>query len=326
MKKIYLVAVLVAFVSFSFAQRSTNGFVKMNKAEISTTKTPTDTLIPASCFTGSPVLYSSQGGGYVCGPNGYGDVAKAQVFVNTQSINVEGCLFWVGAKEQVGTADIVIVNLYSMDGTGTTTVGTGQPAPGTILSTISLPLDQIDTGLSMVTGLNAVTFTTPVNVTADFAIGLDFATLGDDTLGIVSTTDLDAGGTELAFEKWSPAAWHSLLEAWPLDFDMYIFAIVDMTGVNVNDNYFINGIKLSQNQPNPATNATLIRYEIQNSAVVSLEIFDITGRLVLSYDEGKQMAGKHNILVDSDKLNRGTYYYSLKADNNSLTKKMIITQ
>ncbi|MFA5781607.1 MAG: T9SS type A sorting domain-containing protein [Bacteroidales bacterium] len=96
-------------------------------------------------------------------------------------------------------------------------------------------------------------------------------------------------------------------------------------GAGVNEEY-TNGIKLSQNQPNPATNATLIQYEIQNNASVSLEIYDITGRLVLSYDEGKQIAGKHNILVDSDKLMKGTYFYSLKADNYRLTKKMIITQ
>ena len=94
---------------------------------------------------------------------------------------------------------------------------------------------------------------------------------------------------------------------------------------SVNEEY-TNGIELSQNQPNPATNATLIRYKIQNNADVSLEIYDITGRLVVSYNEGNQIAGKHNIYVDSDKLNKGTYFYTLKADNQRLTKKMIITQ
>jgi len=95
---------------------------------------------------------------------------------------------------------------------------------------------------------------------------------------------------------------------------------------SIIENYFINGIKLEQNQPNPFTGNTIIQYEIQNSASVTIDIYDITGRLALSYNEGNQTAGIHKILIDSEKLMEGTYFYTLKAGNNMLTKKMIITQ
>jgi hypothetical protein len=86
----------------------------------------------------------------------------------------------------------------------------------------------------------------------------------------------------------------------------------------------VNGIKLSQNQPNPANGVTLVHYELDNAAKVTLDIFDISGRLVFSTEEGMQNAGSHNINIDVNKIEKGTYFYSLKADNNRLTKKMII--
>ncbi|MFH0867005.1 MAG: T9SS type A sorting domain-containing protein [Bacteroidota bacterium] len=326
MKKIYILTLLMVFAVASFAQRTAIPGKKLTNVEY--TKTPTDTLVPPSCLTGSPTLYSSTGGGYVCGPNGYGDVAKAQAFSNSATVYVEEALFWVGAKLQTATPGTVAVNLYDMTGTATTTVGTGQPGPGTILSTVPLAFDVIDTGLSALTGFNAVPFTTPsVAISSDFAIGLDFTNAGNDTLGIVSTTDLDATD-EMTFDKWSDGTWHSFKEAgnWGLSLDMYIWAVLGDGTAGINDNFFFDGIKLSQNQPNPSNGSTMIQYELQNAGNVTLEIYDLTGRLVVSSDEGKQNAGQHNILIDSEKLNEGAYYYSLKADNHRLTKKMVVTK
>jgi flagellar hook assembly protein FlgD len=104
--------------------------------------------------------------------------------------------------------------------------------------------------------------------------------------------------------------------------DLAIFPVIT-TGSGVQD-YFIDGIKLGQNQPNPATSTTMIQYEVQNSSKVSLDIYDITGRLVLTMDEGNQMAGKHSIVIDANKLQAGSYFYSLKAGDKRLTKQMVI--
>lgn len=322
----------MVFAVASFAQKTAIPGKKLNNVEF--TKTPTDTLVPVGNL-GTPTLYSSQGGGYVCGPNGYGDLAKVQAFINVSNINVEGALVWIGAKEQVGTAGTVAVNCYDMTGSATLSTGTGA-GPGTILGTVALPMSDIDTGLSAVEGFNAITFSSPINVTADFAIGLDFASIGDDTLGIVSSTDAvadgapdgDPAGAELTFDKWSDATWYSFLTTsnWSLDIDLFLWAVIDANGAGVGSEYFFDGIKLSQNQPNPANGMTMIQYELQNAGGVTLEVYDITGRLVVNVDEGKQNAGLHSILIDSDQLQEGAYYYSLKADNHRLTKKMVITK
>jgi hypothetical protein len=332
MKKFYILSLLMVFAVASFAQRTAIPGKKLTNVEF--TKTPTDTLVPIGNL-GTPTLYSSTGGGFVCGNNGYGDVAKVQAYINTSNINVEGMLFWCGAKELVGGTGTVAANCYDMTGSATISTGTGS-GPGTVLGFVTLPMSSIDSGLSAATGFNAVTFTTPINVTSDFALGIDMTNIGSDTIGIVSSTDAvadgspdgDPAGAELTFDKWSDATWHSFLETgnWSLDIDMFIWAVIDANGAGVGSEYFFDGIKLSQNQPNPANAMTMIQYELQNAGNVTLEVYDMTGRLVVNVDEGKQNAGSHSILIDSEKLQEGAYYYSLKSDSHRLTKKMVVTK
>jgi hypothetical protein len=83
------------------------------------------------------------------------------------------------------------------------------------------------------------------------------------------------------------------------------------------------GLKLYQNMPNPYSNTTLINYEIAKNDNVTLDIFDITGKKVVSIAEGDQSAGAHAIEVMADLL-PGVYFYTLKAGEYSLTKKMTV--
>jgi hypothetical protein len=87
-----------------------------------------------------------------------------------------------------------------------------------------------------------------------------------------------------------------------------------------------NGITLGQNYPNPTNGTTTISYEIAASAQVTLEVFDITGKLVLDVNEGTQVAGEHNIVLDANSLSAGAYNYSLVVDGQRLTRTMMITK
>lgn len=81
---------------------------------------------------------------------------------------------------------------------------------------------------------------------------------------------------------------------------------------------------LKQNYPNPFTGSTEISYDLGNAADVSIEVMDMTGRVVKNLDEGMQPAGSHSIQLDASGLNSGVYFYTLKAGNYSETKRMII--
>jgi hypothetical protein len=86
---------------------------------------------------------------------------------------------------------------------------------------------------------------------------------------------------------------------------------------------------LHQNHPNPFNPATIITYEIQESAHVRLRIFDVRGRLVRTLEDSDMPAGMHDAVWDGmDETGRqavsGIYFYRLKAGSFEETRKMVI--
>lgn len=286
-------------------------------------KAITDTLKPASFITGTPTLYTYVGGGYTFGVNTLGDKAFAQRYNVSTSYIIEGIGLWIGAKKIVSTPDTLNVVFYYLTGPGTTSTGIVNDAPDSAKLVIKVPVEDIDT-----TGLTFVALPDSFIAYVDYAIGLDFSGIVDDTLGLITTEDGDALGTELSWNQWSDHTWHTILEPlnYHMDLDLGIFPITDMSSAGISRNYYIEDIKLSQNQPNPAISSTLIQYELNNRGRVSIEIYDLSGRILKTFDEGIQDAGQHNVIIDTDGFLKGTYYYSLKVENHRLTKKMTITR
>jgi hypothetical protein len=83
---------------------------------------------------------------------------------------------------------------------------------------------------------------------------------------------------------------------------------------------------LYQNLPNPFNGTTDIRYNLAKESNIALEVHDITGKLVKRVEEGNKAAGKHTLTLDASNLKKGIYFYTLKTDGGSLTRKMVITQ
>jgi len=83
--------------------------------------------------------------------------------------------------------------------------------------------------------------------------------------------------------------------------------------------------QLNQNYPNPFAESTTIDYVINNSEIITLEIFDLTGKLISTLVNGKEQAGSHSVQFDSKGLRSGIYYYQLQAGIHTSAKKMVIS-
>ena len=86
--------------------------------------------------------------------------------------------------------------------------------------------------------------------------------------------------------------------------------------------------ELFQNYPNPFNPATAIRYSLQESADVTLAIFNSSGQRVRILDCGEQGPGTHSLVWDATdgegkRLPGGLYLCVLKAGDAVLTKKMM---
>jgi hypothetical protein len=87
-----------------------------------------------------------------------------------------------------------------------------------------------------------------------------------------------------------------------------------------------NGMLLDQNAPNPVTGVTTIRYELASAKDVVIEITDLQGRTIDSFDLGTLASGPHSFEYDASNLSTGVYQYSLVANGVRMTKKMMVTK
>ncbi|NPD48240.1 T9SS type A sorting domain-containing protein, partial [Lentimicrobium sp. S6] len=82
---------------------------------------------------------------------------------------------------------------------------------------------------------------------------------------------------------------------------------------------------LSQNSPNPVNGNTQIGYNLEQEANIQLNVFDYTGKLLITIDEGKQDRGAHHINLNTIDLENGIYLYTIKIDGQVAdSKKMVV--
>lgn len=87
--------------------------------------------------------------------------------------------------------------------------------------------------------------------------------------------------------------------------------------------------RLISNYPNPFNMNTLIRFSIPAGGDANLDIYDLLGRRVCSFELNNLNAGLHEIVwngrnIDGESLASGIYFYKLKFDGLSQTKRMTL--
>ncbi|MCX8009761.1 MAG: phosphodiester glycosidase family protein, partial [Ignavibacteria bacterium] len=93
----------------------------------------------------------------------------------------------------------------------------------------------------------------------------------------------------------------------------------------VENNFQPTDFYLYQNFPNPFNSSTTIKYSIPKRNFVTLKVFDTLGREIVTLLERFQEAGTYSVEFQSSnsKLSSGIYFYQLKTDNYTSTKKFV---
>jgi len=99
--------------------------------------------------------------------------------------------------------------------------------------------------------------------------------------------------------------------------------LVSVTPVAANtpDSY-----SLKQNYPNPFNPETKISFDIKKAGFASLKVFDMTGKEVKSLLNENVSAGSYEINFNASELNSGVYFYTLKTNEFTETKKMMLVK
>ena len=81
---------------------------------------------------------------------------------------------------------------------------------------------------------------------------------------------------------------------------------------------------LKQNFPNPFNPETMIEFYLPRSGFVSLQVYDITGKIISTVWQGQSEKGVHRHTFSSDEISSGIYFYQLKfGRSQSITRKMV---
>ncbi|MCB0742584.1 MAG: S8 family serine peptidase, partial [Ignavibacteriae bacterium] len=100
-----------------------------------------------------------------------------------------------------------------------------------------------------------------------------------------------------------------------------------LTDIKFVDEAISENFELKQNYPNPFNPTTIINYTIPASPIsglITLKIYDVLGKEVVSLVNQQQQPGNYEISFNANNLSSGVYYYQLKAGNFIQTKKLIL--
>ncbi len=99
--------------------------------------------------------------------------------------------------------------------------------------------------------------------------------------------------------------------------------VAPLTSVSDNDK-IPEKFELSQNYPNPFNPTTKIKYQIPESGFVSLKVYDALGKEVATLVKKSLAKGNYEVNFNAKSLASGIYIYTLKANNYSESKKMLL--
>jgi hypothetical protein len=94
-------------------------------------------------------------------------------------------------------------------------------------------------------------------------------------------------------------------------------------GAGVNENK--NDLSLAV-FPNPASDNVQINYTLTAETVVSINVYDVAGKLVATQSNGSQAQGLHFAHINTAELAKGFYTVNVKTGNASSTSKLLIVR
>jgi hypothetical protein len=148
----------------------------------------------------------------------------------------------------------------------------------------------------------------------------------------------------------SGKTWSNIAKDFPADSDKYTWKIPDTSSTNAlvriistsdlsinsiskgvfninftnNISHILNPYVLFQNYPNPFNSTTIIQYNIPESGIVTLKIYTLLGREIVTLINQLQPAGNYIVNFNSSGLASGIYMYKFQSGGFTSTKKMML--
>lgn len=231
-------------------------------------------------------------------PDGYAGRTKKNSTSGCGSCHSQGASI-TGAIS--GPDTVIAGQTYTFTLTLTTTGGSGKYGVDIAAKTGTLAVIS-GQGLKLLSGelvqSSGITWSSPKSIT--FSYTAPVAT-GSDTL--FATVDRGHSGAW----NWAPNK-----------------GIVVKLATGIENNEIPVKFYLSQNFPNPFNPVTKISYGVAKSANVSIKIYNLLGKEMVTLVNEYQQAGNYFVNFNSANLATGVYFYKIKAGDFTETRKMTV--
>ena len=87
---------------------------------------------------------------------------------------------------------------------------------------------------------------------------------------------------------------------------------------------FPDGYSLERAYPNPFNPATTLSFALSTQSEVTLSIYNIQGKELVSLIDGNMEAGYHSVVWNADKYSSGIYFVKMKSGEYIDTQKLIL--
>lgn len=94
-------------------------------------------------------------------------------------------------------------------------------------------------------------------------------------------------------------------------------------GVGLTEN---NAVNILSVYPNPANNNATVAFEVVKGGNVEVNLVNLLGQTVKSFEYGKVTNGKYELKMDLNNVNAGVYMVNVKVAGSETTQKLVITQ
>ncbi|NUN08921.1 MAG: T9SS type A sorting domain-containing protein [Ignavibacteriaceae bacterium] len=97
-----------------------------------------------------------------------------------------------------------------------------------------------------------------------------------------------------------------------------------LTSINEKISNPINTPLSAVNFPNPFSGKTVIRYQVPVAGHVTLKLYDLLGREIVTLYNGKAESGEHSLEWHAGGTAPGIYFYELRTDKESIVRKLVL--
>jgi hypothetical protein len=158
---------------------------------------------------------------------------------------------------------------------------------------------------------------------------MDPATMAFTGYTLAPVPTLSATGTAGGLCYWSDFRGMDVLFGLNQGTPDHIFGVfVRMTPTGIEDEPGVGATTAFGFAPmaNPTRDYAAISYAITKPGMVSLKVYDRTGRLVETLVNSTQNAGAQTVTWDARKMSNGVYFLRLEADNQTAVHKLILVK